>query len=275
MSRSTLSMQGRERREQPALQKPAPAPPPAHGHRGAGCPRAPGRWGWSRDAPAPSCTSLSCPVTWPCWGLGLWGQHVPLPGGVPALHPLHPVAACGAACREGLRLCLGEGSFGAGGEGRLSAALPDAPAVATQTKPSRSAEPLGHPQLLKSAFHFPNLPALNLTLSSDVFGWQLTRSAGGSRAGGGCAAPSLPHRAHQNWRNRSKKEVMPACGSQEDPWFPSHGSCGCQGGSSCHIHPASVVAVPVPSPEQPSAGMRLGGSQSPLLYPQGCTLPTP
>lgn len=164
-----------------------------------------GRWGWSRDAPAPSCTSLSCPVTWPCWGLGLWGQHVPLPGGVPALHPLHPVAACGAACREGLRLCLGESSFGAGGEGRLSAALPDAPAVATQTKPSRSAEPLGHPQLLKSAFHFPNLPALNLTLSSDVFGWQLTRSAGGSSAGGGCAAPSLPHRAHQNWRNRSKK----------------------------------------------------------------------
>lgn len=110
------------------------------------------------------------------------------------------MTACGGACREGLGLCLGKGSFGAGGAGRLSAALPGATALATQTKPSRSAEPLEHPQLPKSAFYFPNLPALNLTLSSGVFGWQLTRSAGGSSA-----APSLPHGTHQNWRNRRKK----------------------------------------------------------------------
>lgn len=64
------------------------------------CPRAPrdwvpagaGRWGWSGDAPAPSCTSLCCPVTRPCWGLVLWGQHVPVPMGIPALQPLHPRA---------------------------------------------------------------------------------------------------------------------------------------------------------------------------------------
>lgn len=77
--------------------------------------------------------------------------------------PAAPAPAGRAACREGLGLCL-EKRWG------LSAPLPGATALATQTKPSRSAEPLGHPQLPKSAFHFHDLPALNLTLSSGLGG---------------------------------------------------------------------------------------------------------
>lgn len=127
-------------------------------------------------------------------------------------------------------------------------------------------------------FASPSLPALNLTPSSGVFGWQLTRRAGGSSAarsaGPGelrCPVRASPNTPEPQKQQKGRAEMLPACGSQEDPRCLSHRPCGCRGGPGCPPHPA----VPVPSLEQPSAGMCLLGSQSPHVYPQGCTVPTP
>lgn len=115
---------------------------------------------------------------------------------VPAVVPaLCPVAVCRRSVSAGIRAVSSKRAHSEpeaqGGSARLS---PGATALATQTKPSRSAEPFGRRQEPKSAFQFPNLATCNLTLNFSVFGWQVTKRAGGSCPGAhsGCRAGGLP-----------------------------------------------------------------------------------
>lgn len=188
-----------------------------------------GRWGWSKDAPAPSCTVLPCPTMCPCWGLVLLGTACPvlavqdMPGVLAVVPALCPVAACRRSVSGGIRAVSRKRANSEpearGGSARLS---PGATALATQTKPSRSAEPLVHRQQPKSAFQFPNLATLNLTLNFSLFGWQLTKRAGGScpgahsscQAGGlpggvdGLPHPGLPTHTRLGKKGEERAEIM-------------------------------------------------------------------
>lgn len=174
--------------------KSAPAPPPAHGHRGAGYPRAAGGGdgaGMLQLGPAHRCAALSP---------GLAGARA-VGTARPAAHGGPGPAAPAPACREGLGLCLEK-------RWRLSTALPGATALATQTNPARSAEPLGHPHLPKSAFHFPDLPALSLTLSSGL---------GGSSPAVLLPCPGLTEHSRTGETGEKRAGVMPECGSLRVP----------------------------------------------------------
>lgn len=107
-----------------------------------------------------------------------------VPGSRPPHRPCAPRQRAGGACQEGLGLCLEKGLIRSQRH-RVAhhGSSPGATALAIQTKPSRSAEPLVHRQPPKSAFQFPNVATLNLTPNFGAFRWHLTERAGGSCPG--------------------------------------------------------------------------------------------
>lgn len=153
---ATLSMRGQvqgQRREQPAPQKPAPAPPARTGTEGAGT-----RGHRAMEGMERGCSSALPHIAGLAGASGSGDSTSRCPGGSRALR---------GERREGFGCVWERAHWERGGSEWLP---PVPPLWQHKQNPSPSAEPLGHPQLPKSAFPFPVVPALGLTPSSAAFG---------------------------------------------------------------------------------------------------------
>lgn len=172
-------------------------------------------------------------------------------GSWPLRPPCAPSQRAGGARREGLGLCLEKGLIQSWRRGAAQHSSPLLPLLwQRRTKPSQSAEPLVcWQQQPKSAFQFPDLATLNLTLNFGAFGWRLTVKAWwqlprrsqwllGCEAGGVDALPHPCFAAHARIGKKGEKRgeimlMLVACSFQEDsccllavaPWGTQERCC--------------------------------------------------